>query len=701
MQLDCDCKNPTIHPGLLDNDCDGVDEDCSGTADDGYVVTPTNCGVGECAASGQLECQSGVEVNTCVAGSPVPENTPNVGVCIDGLDNDCDGLIDQVLGIEDPECSSLDSDDDGDGLTENQGDCDDTDPQVFPGAPIICDGKDNNCDGYKDFLTDEDKDGDGVPWCAGDCDDNDPNRSPLIDERPFGDPSCSDGIDNDCDGYVDLADASCSGPEDLDGDGYCNPGHISCINGSATDCNDLDPNVNPGATEGPFGDPTCNDGIDNDCDELIDLDDPDYCAQPDVPHDTITDCTLCHNGDDYVAGATLDNAKCLACHDGLTATLVETHHTPGDLNCTDCHNVMRSQGANLSHVKTTLASFTANGAGSDFADYSGTKVCETCHTTTVYYNNNGTGAPHEIGVCTNCHTHDTGFMPIGDPPDPSHLFITDCTLCHDPGTYIPGATLDNAKCLACHDGLSATLVETHHTPGDLNCTDCHNVMRDQTPNIKAIKLTLAAFTANAAGSDFAPGTGAGICETCHTTTTYYNNTGTGAPHETWVCTTCHSHDIGFTLSCGGDPADVPHSGITNCEACHSGSCLSGDYVVNAQIPNSKCLACHDGLSATLVDTHFSSTYIDPSTGLLVDIQCVECHNPMRAQINLKHIRGIIRGIPVVFTAYSGPNSFADGVPPCDGICEVCHTQVAPNCQQPNLHNPGTDCTTCHTHQDGF
>ena len=126
----------------------------------------------------------------------------------------------------------------------------------------------------------------------------------------------------------------------------------------------------------------------------------------------------------------------MGCHDGTPATLVETHHTPGELNCTDCHNVMRAQGTNLSHIKTTLAVFTANAAGSDFAPGTGAGICETCHTTTTYYNDSGTGAAHETGVCTTCHTHDTGFTPPNDPADTPHDGITDCTLCHDPGTYV-------------------------------------------------------------------------------------------------------------------------------------------------------------------------------------------------------------------------------------------------------------------------
>jgi hypothetical protein len=171
--VDCNDSDPAINPGASDANCNTIDEDCSGVADDGYAATPTSCGVGACAATGQLACQNGVIVDTCVAGTPGTEGPLGDATCSDSIDNDCDGLTD----LSDGDCSNFNSDDDGDGYTENQGDCDDTDPNVYPDAPEICDGKDSNCDGSQSFL-DHDKDGDGVPWCAGDCDDNDPNRYP-------------------------------------------------------------------------------------------------------------------------------------------------------------------------------------------------------------------------------------------------------------------------------------------------------------------------------------------------------------------------------------------------------------------------------------------------------------------------------------------------------------------------------------------
>jgi Putative metal-binding motif len=59
----------------------------------------------------------------------------------DGIDNDCDGTVDEGLGTADV---------DADGYTEIGGDCDDTDPTVHPAAPEVFDGKDNDCDGTVD-----------------------------------------------------------------------------------------------------------------------------------------------------------------------------------------------------------------------------------------------------------------------------------------------------------------------------------------------------------------------------------------------------------------------------------------------------------------------------------------------------------------------------------------------------------------------
>src|SRR4030042_4700397 len=72
---------------------------------------------------------------------------------------------------------------------------------------------------------------------------------------------------------------------DNDGDGYGNPGDASCSKGSATDCNDNNSSINPGATEGPDGSITCSDGKDNDCDGKTDSSDS-GCAPIALPMPT-------------------------------------------------------------------------------------------------------------------------------------------------------------------------------------------------------------------------------------------------------------------------------------------------------------------------------------------------------------------------------------------------------------------------------
>jgi hypothetical protein len=178
----------------------------------------------------------------------------------DGLDNDCNGLDDQGL----PGTGGQESDDDGDGFSECEGDCDDTDNAIHPGAEELCDGLDNDCNGLDDkglagtAEQESDDDGDGFSECEGDCDDADDAVHPDATEVP------DDGVDQDC----DSSDAVLCF-YDGDQDGYGGAEVVTAAGGDCgeigatltfEDCNDDDAAVNPGAEE------SCGNGDDKDCD---------------------------------------------------------------------------------------------------------------------------------------------------------------------------------------------------------------------------------------------------------------------------------------------------------------------------------------------------------------------------------------------------------------------------------------------------
>ncbi len=104
---------------------------------------------------------------------------------------------------------------DRDGVTVAQGDCNDADASIYPGATEVCDGRDQDCDGQVDegalttFYQDRDGDGyggttttqacsvsQGYSALSGDCDDQNANTWPGAPEQP-------DDQDNDCDGTID------------------------------------------------------------------------------------------------------------------------------------------------------------------------------------------------------------------------------------------------------------------------------------------------------------------------------------------------------------------------------------------------------------------------------------------------------------------------------------------------------------------
>jgi large repetitive protein len=234
----------------------------------------------------------------------------------DGIDNDCDGTADEDAMGGPGWYTDDDSDGFGagdaledclqpEGTSEYAGDCDDTDPAYNPGATEddCADPNDYNCDGSVGY---DDADADGFAACE-ECDDSN------ADINPDGIEVC-DGADNDCDGTIDNDDAvdAITWYADTDGDGFgdLDATVVSCdaptgYVADGTDCDDNDGAINPDADE------VCDDA-DNDCDGTIDNDDDIDAATwwPDADSDgfgsTKGDLTSCDQPSGYVS----DNTDC-------------------------------------------------------------------------------------------------------------------------------------------------------------------------------------------------------------------------------------------------------------------------------------------------------------------------------------------------------------------------------------------------------
>ena len=307
----CDAKFPALEV------CDGKDNDCDGTVDG---PTSSDCvtwfpdtdgddygiGVGDCLCDdpGLGFGSAGGDCNDLNANV----NPGNPEIC-NFADDDCDGATDELGALG---CTSWypDVDEDGWGgdLAEEctcgspdpafiatGGDCDDSDKTIKPGATETCDGADNDCDGEVDeedalgcvvYYVDGDGDGFGQDLnfkclCepdeayttadAGDCNDLSTAVHPLAVE-------ICNGADDNCDGTADEdGTVGCAVLfKDVDEDGFGDAEDSKCFCAPAfpylatngDDCNDDAPTAFPGGAE------VC-DGLDNDCNEVVDDAPPD------------------------------------------------------------------------------------------------------------------------------------------------------------------------------------------------------------------------------------------------------------------------------------------------------------------------------------------------------------------------------------------------------------------------------------------
>ncbi len=301
---DCDDTRASAKPGAAEQ-CNGLDDDCDGQVDEGltfadYYPDADGDGFGAQGATPVSACLpvAGRATNALDCNDASSAVKPGAAEQCNGVDDDCDGAIDEGLTFLD---YYPDADGDGfgnatatpisscsaiTGRVTNRTDCDDSNAAINPSRPEVCNGLDDNCSGLADeglptqnYYLDADGDGRGranstpVASCGPvsgrvtsntDCDDLDPTVFP-------GAPEQCNGRDDDCDGQVDNGVATLDYWPDADGDGFGATGSTpiascSALTGRVTnalDCNDANPNVKPTAVE------VCN-GVDDDCDTLVD-----------------------------------------------------------------------------------------------------------------------------------------------------------------------------------------------------------------------------------------------------------------------------------------------------------------------------------------------------------------------------------------------------------------------------------------------
>lgn len=380
-----------------------------------------------------------------------------------------------------------------------------------------------------------DGDGDGYNNRQ-DCNDTDPTIYPGAMEI------CADGVDNNCDGAIDSADPACGQSQcsDGDGDGYGFPGDPSCAY-AEEDCDDSLAGVNPGASE------NCGNGIDDNCDGLVDGEDP-ACAAG--PH----------------ANNTWDNYP---------------------LDCMSCHDTEFTEMLDSTHYKWV-------GDTTEMANQNGTIQGKLTNSVNSYCINILGNWP----VCGKCHVG-RGLRPDDQLADKTNV---DCLACHNEdyalargrqadGSLAPALAVKadrTAEEQLILDGYTRNIAKPTRT----NCLKCH-AFAGGGNGVKRGDLSMS-------GSDLH---GAPLAEGSDNNTDPDFDVHMNAAASDLSCQACHVFQNHKTIGRGSDlrpTDDLARGAEIKCVTCHTGFDVNGGHAAaganrtdaDRHVARVACQSCH-------------------------------------------------------------------------------------------------------------